>query len=249
MTYWALVATYYTIDLYRRHQQSSVLTARLQARASGLQLRAVEAQVRALRMELNPHFLYNTLNSVGAFVRTDQNAAALQMLARLGDLLRGTLDRDLGPETPLGNELELLQRYLDIELVRFSDRLAIEVDVPDEIRGAMVPSFMLQPLVENAIRHGIGGRSGPGTIRITGRRHAESLALAVQDDGIGLGDVSGAGDGIGLSNTRARLEQLYGDAGRLVLRDAASGGAIAEVTLPFRRDQERNRSNGSDTQR
>ncbi len=157
------------------------------------------------------------------------------MLARLGDLLRATLDRDLGQETPLDRELALLELYLDIERVRFGSRLAVELRVADDTRQALVPTLILQPLVENAIRHGIATRPGVGHVRIATWRDDGELVLEVRDTGDGVGPDDGASrEGVGLSNTRSRLAQLYGDRARLTLENVEDGGARARLRLPYR---------------
>jgi LytS/YehU family sensor histidine kinase len=158
------------------------------------------------------------------------------MLARLGELLRTTLDREMPPEVPLSEELELLRRFLGIELVRFGDRLRVAWDIEQDTTGALVPPLILQPLVENARRHGISRRTGSALLRISARRAGAHLELAVRDTGDGLASFGGRPprEGIGLSNTRARLTELYGpDATSLELNDVAGGGVRARLLIPF----------------
>jgi LytS/YehU family sensor histidine kinase len=155
------------------------------------------------------------------------------MLARLGDLLRLTLERQLAHEVPLARELELLDLYLEIERARFPDRLTVSIDAPPEVRAALVPTFMLQPIVENAIRHGIAPFSEPGTVRITASRDGDQLALQVADTGPGFGSAR-PGSGVGLANTRARLRQLYSGAASLATGNAGAGGAVVTARLPWR---------------
>ncbi|HEX6059644.1 MAG TPA: histidine kinase [Gemmatimonadaceae bacterium] len=236
-TYWGIVGAWYALDYRRRYRESALLSAALETRAAQLQTRIAEARVEALRMELNPHFLFNTLNAISGLVRLRETDAAVRMLARLGDLLRATIDRGAGPETTLEEELALLDLYLDIERVRFGERLEVRVDVQHEARAALVPTLILQPLVENAVRHGIARTPGPGLIEITARRENGALHLAVRDNGAGLPDEAEArSDGVGLSNTRARLEELYGAGAGVELVGAAGGGVRAVVRLPYHRE-------------
>lgn len=237
VTYWGVVGAWYAIDYSRRYRESALMSARLRARAVQLELRAGEARMRALRMELNPHFLFNSLNAVAGLVRRQRNDEAVLVIAQLGDLLRLTLDRDSGQELPLGEELALLERYLAIERVRFADRLTVDMDIAAAARDGLVPVLVLQPLVENALRHGIARRAGPGRVRILARREDERLILEVCDTGAGFGP-NGDGpsrEGVGLSNTRARLEELYGARAGLLLSDVPGGGVCARLWLPYHR--------------
>jgi hypothetical protein len=206
-------------------------------RASRLEAQLVQAQLQMLRMQLHPHFLFNTLHSVSSLMHTDVKAAD-RILALLGDLLRDSLDKVGSHEVTLKQELEFIDRYLEIERTRFRDRLAPSVAVAPECWDARVPSFVLQPLVENAIRHGVSRRSAAGLLAIAAWREGGRLVLSVTDDGPGLpgeGALPGR-NGVGLANTRARLQQLYGDEARLELLPARSGGAEARVVLPYRVD-------------
>lgn len=196
------------------------------------------AQLEALTAQLQPHFLFNTLHGVTALMRRDPDAAET-MLVRLGDLLRQTLDRDVTPEISLRAELALLQHYVDIQQVRFGDRLTVKVEADPHLGDALVPRFLLQPLVENALQHGIGKRAGPGQVLVVARERTNGtgnqLELNVTDDGPGL-DNGGLREGVGLGNTRRRLAVLYGDtAGLELLRDGDRSGLTARVTLPLRR--------------
>ena len=236
VTYWLVVGGALAVTYYARYHASALRTARLEANAARLELGLAEARVLALRTELNPHFFFNALNSISGLVRRGENDAAVQMLARLGELLRLTMDRELAPEIPLGSELALLDRYLDIERVRFGDRLTVDVGVEPPADDAHVPALILQPLVENAIRHGINARPGPGRIQILARRAGGILELSVRDTGEGLGarDLTMRREGIGLSNTRARLAAMYGDEASLRLENAAGGGALVTLHIPWR---------------
>lgn len=235
LTYGVILGAGYAVEYNRRYRESRIESARLAMEAAQAQQRMAEARLHALRMELNPHFLFNTLNAVSGLVRRGENGRAVTTLAHLGDLLRATLDRTVAPVVPLGEELAILQHYVDLEQVRLGDRLEVRIDVPQELDGALVPSLALQPLVENAIRHGIAQRAGPGRVTVRGRREGEQLTLEVRDTGRGLspGGNGRAPAGVGLSNTRARLEHLYGSAAGLTLEDAEGGGAVARLWLPY----------------
>jgi LytS/YehU family sensor histidine kinase len=195
----------------------------------------MRAQLSALKMQLQPHFLFNTLNAIMVLVRQQKGRQAEETLARLSDLLRCVLEDVEAQEVPLRRELEYLQLYLSIEQVRFQDRLRVEIAADPAVLEAAVPHMGLQPIVENAIRHGIGRSSAAGRIQISAERVDEKLVVKIQDDGPGL-PLEGAsqGRGIGLSNTRARLHQLYGDAAQLIVENGATGGAVATMVLPFR---------------
>ncbi len=188
------------------------------------------ARLQALRMQLQPHFLFNALNSVSSLLRRDPDGAE-RMLARLGDFLRVLLDDGMPQQVPLRRELALLDSYLAIERVRFRDRLTVEVDLPPELLEARVPTLILQPLFENAIRHGIGERAGPARVRLTGRAEDGRLQLFVEDDGRGHAP-DRPGSGVGLSNIRARLEQLYGPRAELQLATTADGVRVG-ISLPY----------------
>jgi signal transduction histidine kinase len=230
--YGAIVGAYLAFDYARRWRESTLAAARLEAHATRLQLGLADARLQALRMELNPHFLFNTLNAISGLVRKDQRDAAVQMLARLGDLLRATLDRKLPQEITVDDELALLQRYLDIEQARFGDRLTVHIDADALVRQAIVPTLICQPLVENAVRHGVSRRSGPVAITVRARRDGATLVLEIRDTGRGLAPTTH--EGIGLTNTRERLRELYGDASTFHLTDAGGSGAVATVRVPYR---------------
>jgi two-component system, LytTR family, sensor kinase len=191
---------------------------------------AHQARLQALRYQLNPHFLFNTLNAISTLVVDKRNAEAGQMIARLSDFLRMTLDRPDLEEVPLADEVEFVQRYLEIEQVRFGERLAVRIAVEDEAWTARVPAMVLQPLVENAIRHAVAPRTEGGRIEIGAKIEGRGLRVWVADDGPGL-DANG-NTGIGLSNTRERLHQLYGSAHRFELVNGK--GLRAEMVLPLR---------------
>jgi two-component system, LytTR family, sensor kinase len=197
------------------------------------QRQVAETEARALSVELQPHFLFNTLNAIAALVRADPRTAE-SMLVKLSDLLRLTLDGTAGGESSLGDEIERLDLYVALQQMRFGPRLTVTTTVPDDIRGAGVPSMLLQPLVENALTHGIGPKVGPGAITITGNREGDRLVLSVLDDGVGLPPDARSRERIGVGNTRARLATLFPGDHRFELAPVESGGARATIDLPFR---------------
>ena len=228
--YWAIVGAYAALRWYEAWQVQQTVAARLARDLSA-------AQLTALRSQLNPHFLFNALNSVVTLIPRDQEGAT-RMVVRLADLLRATLGMAEEQEIQLTRELEMVRTYLEIELVRFSDRLTVRWDVDPAVRSALVPAFALQPLVENAIVHGVSRRGGRGEITISAHSEAGLLRLTVRDNGPGLASLprgARGGAGIGLANLRARLQRLYDDPGvRVTLDSPPGGGALASIVLPLR---------------
>src|SRR3954469_22532331 len=204
--YAATLGLSYAVQYYFRFREGEF-------RASQLETRLAQAQLQTLKMQLQPHFLFNTLNGIAGLVRDSRNKAAVSMLAGLSDLLRYTLENAGKQEVPLKEELEFLELYLDIQQMRFSDRLTVTMSIAPETLDAMVPNLILQPLVENALRHGIARRTAAGTVGVRANRDDGQLRIIVFDDGPGLQRDDGTPpiEGVGLSNTRARLAQLYGD--------------------------------------
>ena len=228
--YWAIVIAFYALHYYHEAQ-------RRQRAAAELQTTLAEARLEVLRSRMNPHFLFNTLNSISTLALKGDNDATVEMLSRLSELLRVSLDERCPHEVSLSRELEFLERYLAIQRVRFADRLTICQHIGDDTQEALVPSMILQPLAENAIRHGIDAHCGAGVITIESERRNGSLQLRVSDSGPGFpGDgVQAIGRlGLGLSNTRARLEQLYGARHQIVFGRSDQGGGTVTVTIPFR---------------
>ena len=229
VVFWATAGVYHALRYHRealaREQLASTLTGLLS-----------EARLENLRAQLNPHFLFNTLNAVSALALTGEREQVVRTLSQLSDILRVSLDPNLPQEIPLARELELLEGYLEIQRVRFGERLALVPDIAPAALDALVPTMLLQPLVENALQHGIEARPGPGRVVVLARREADMLCLRVEDTGPGFqaGAAGSARAGIGLSNTRARLEQLYAGAQSLVCGNLAGEGAFVEVRLPFR---------------
>ncbi|MGH7595279.1 MAG: sensor histidine kinase [bacterium] len=228
LTYAAIIGVLYAFDYYRKYREHEV-------KASQLQAQLAQAQLQALKMQLHPHFLFNTLHAISTLVHKDPEAAD-RMIARLSDLLRLSLENLGVQEVPLKNELEFLERYLEIEQIRFGDRLTVQMNIEPEALDGMVPNFILQPIVENAIRHGIAPRAVPGRIEIHAKRENGRLLLEVRDDGPGLpdGKQEALKKGVGLANTQARLQQLYGAAHRFELANAEAGGLIVRLSIPVR---------------
>ena len=224
LTYWIVLAALRGLESRRRLRDERLRSALLESQLA-------QAQLQALRMQLQPHFLFNTLNAISALALADPLQARL-MIARLSDFLRLTLEERHAPQVPLSRELEFLACYLGIQQVRFQDRLSTELDVADDTLAAAVPNLILQPLVENALRHGLQDKPGAGTLRISTQRDGDQLQLRVDDDGLGL-PPAGTAEGIGLGNTRSRLHMLFGDAAQLVLSAIPGGGTRAEVRLPY----------------
>ena len=243
ITYWIILGIQATFGYYRQYHERRRQALQLELQASELNSRLVQARLSALKGQLQPHFLFNTLNAIMVLVRQEKGRQAEEMLARLSDLLRSVLEDVEAQEVPLRRELESLQLYLSIEEVRFQDRLRVEISTDPATLDAAVPHLGLQPIVENAVRHGIGRRSVAGRIEISATRLPSEdgsnggLQIQVRDDGPGLppGGLD-ASRGIGLANTRARLQQLYGDAARLTVENGAHGGAVATLVLPYRVD-------------
>lgn len=232
-TYYANVAVYFALVL---GSNGLDLAQRRKSREAELERHLAQAQLDSLRRQLQPHFLFNALNAVSALIADDPTAAQ-RMVARLGELLRLALNQGSAAEVPLSRELELARCYLAIEQVRFGDRLHVDVEVEPGTEGALVPGLLLQPLLENAVRHGIARRPGPGRIEVRVRAAGGRLRLQVRDDGEGLGAAGGgaAGGGLGLANAQARLAGLYGAAQSLELRPLPGGGTEVVVELPLRR--------------
>jgi two-component system, LytTR family, sensor kinase len=236
ITYWALIGLTLALDYYLKNQENELRAARLELSAAELKSQLASAQLSALKMQLHPHFLFNTLNAIVVLVRKGRNHEAVDMLTGLSELLRYALENIGTQEVRLEQELEFIERYLEIEKVRFKDRLKVKMHIDKETLGAFVPNLILQPLVENALRHGIGQRSMAGIIEISASREDGMLNMRVRDDGPGLAGGTPAvtdGKGIGVANTRARLRQLYGEAHSFDLRNAETGGTVAAITIPF----------------
>lgn len=229
LTYWGIVGIFWTIEALR-------LSRERELRASQLEAQLAAARLERLQTQLHPHFLFNALNSVLPLVFRDRDAAA-RTVSQLEKLLRRSLDTDAAQLVPLARELEFLEMYLEIQKTRFQDRLRVAFDIPRDVVSARVPNLILQPIVENAIKHGIAAQPGAGRVAISARREDGMLVLRVRDDGPGLDEsprtVARSESGLGLANTRERLRQLYGDGQRLDLVNAPEGGLEVSIALPF----------------
>jgi two-component sensor histidine kinase len=233
ITFWGIALAVHAVDYYRLYRERELRAVRLEGALAAAQLQALQAQ-------LQPHFLFNTLNTIASLIPEDP-AAAEETIESLSELLRAALRGDGAREIALAQELELVDQYLRIQEIRFHDRLRVERRTDLDALSALVPPLLLQPLTENAIRHGIAPRPFGGVLTLTAECRDEHLELTVEDDGRGfLGDdavrrVGDSSNGVGLANTRARLERLYGDAARLDVGNRPTGGACVRVRLPLRR--------------
>jgi two-component system, LytTR family, sensor kinase len=221
MVYFAVLGAGIARDYFLRYRTRLEETVRLQAQLA-------QARLDVLRTQLNPHFLFNTLNAVSALVERDPRGAR-RMIARLSDLLRSTLEESTEQEVPLHRELDLIGEYVELMQIRFQGKLTVDMRVADDVRNALVPNLILQPIVENAMKHGVSQMTGVGTITLRARREGDALVVTVTDSGPGP---AGGEEGVGLRNTNARLRELYGDAYQVTLRRAEHGGTEAEIVMP-----------------
>jgi two-component system LytT family sensor kinase len=231
LTYWLVVASWHALDSYGRNRDRALRAAELEVEAAQLRESLARAQLDTLRAQLNPHFLFNTLNTISVLMSEDV-AAANRMLLRLGELLRAVLATSGQQVVELRRELDFVRGYLEIEQARFQDRLIVHIHADSEALNAPVPFMLLQPLVENAVRHGIAPRVEAGMVEIRAERRGRLLRLQIRDDGPGRSAAPQPGTGTGLANTRARLDQLYGSSYRFELGDAENGGLVVSVEIP-----------------
>jgi LytS/YehU family sensor histidine kinase len=224
--YWIIVSVVQALTYYRRSQERERTAVELEARLA-------QARLQALRMQLHPHFLFNTLNAISTLVHKDPKAAD-EMIGNLSELLRVALDTSDQEQVTLRQELDFLNRYLEIQQVRFGERLRVTRQIDAAALDAHVPALILQPLVENAIRHGIEPVAAPGSIAIVAQREGQMLHLTVRDSGAGAANAKEHQPGIGLTNTRARIQELYGTEARLLLNTASEGGWSVNLEIPFR---------------
>jgi signal transduction histidine kinase len=224
--YWGIVAAAHGFGYYRASKEKEL-------RASQLEARLAQARLQLLQMQLHPHFLFNTLHTISELVHEDPETAD-DMITGLSELLRETLNAGDGREVTLGRELGVLRRYLDIQRARFGDRLQVDIDIDPHALDALVPVLLLQPIVENAIHHGLGSRAAAGRVRIVAHPDREHLIIRIEDNGRGLHADGRWQEGIGLGNTRARLEQLYGREHSVSIENAPGGGAIVTLSIPLR---------------
>jgi sensor histidine kinase YesM len=225
--YWAILGVGHAIDYYRRYRERELSTAQMAARLA-------EAQLQVLKMQLDPHFLFNTLHAVTALVHKAPGAAEV-MLTRLSDMLRMSLESSQTHEVPLRDELRLLEPYLEIQRVRFGSRLSVEIKIDPAAANGLVPNLILQPLVENAIRHGFEPQLGAGWVRIEATRNGNVIVIRISDNGPGLpgNGVDSIREGVGISNTKARLRHLYGDDYEFAISNGAEQGAVITLGIPW----------------
>lgn len=240
LIFWSLLGLGGGLASFLGLRRKERLAAELELRSSELRGELAQAHLDTLKGQLQPHFLFNSLHSVGGLIRADEPQVALRTLSAIGELLRLTLDLDGTAELRLEQELRIAERYVEIEKIRFGERLAVEFDVSPELRAAMIPTLLLLPLVENAVKYGVSEQLAGGKIRVAGQRVGSRLELVVSDDGPGFAesilqgeDTGGGHQSIGLQNTRARLSALYGSDQRLLLRNREEGGAEVVVELPW----------------
>jgi sensor histidine kinase YesM len=215
----------HALDYYGKYNESTVQTLELEKHLT-------EARLQALLHQLKPHFLFNTLNGIASLMHTDVDAAD-KMLVRLSELLRITMSQTGAPRTTLREEVAFLERYLDIEKIRFRNRLDTVIAIDNDAIDAMVPSLILQPMVENAMRHGVEPHARKGLIELRGFRQDKNLVLTVSDNGTGMPLEGLKREGIGVANTRARLQELYGEQQKFELVNRTEGGMCVRITIPF----------------
>jgi two-component system LytT family sensor kinase len=234
LVYWAIFGVGYAFDYRERYRER-------EAQAAELRAQLAQAQLESLKMQLHPHFLFNTLHTIASLVRTNEKGQAVNMISGLSELLRHALESAGEQQVVLKEEVKFIELYLDIQKVRFSDRLSVQIDIAPETLTALVPNLVLQPLVENAIRHGISHKNSSGLLSIKSYCENGSLHMTVSDDGPGLPSDWNLekSEGIGLANTNARLKHLYGNKYRFDLSNGKNGGATASITIPFQAGEER----------
>jgi len=230
LTYWIIIGVIYSLNYYHKYQEKKL-------KASQLEAHLAKSQLEVLKMQLHPHFLFNSLNAISALIRKDKEAAE-KMLTQLSDILRMSLENSGLQEVPLKEELEFLNRYFEIQKIRFGDRLNIRLNINLDTYNALIPNLILQPLVENAIRHGISPRDKGGTIEIDSRFENEKLIMNISDDGVGLKEDKDAvmKKGFGLSSTKERLKHLYGKNHDFDIKNRESGGVKVTMEIPVKMD-------------
>jgi two-component system LytT family sensor kinase len=240
LTYCGFFAVSFSIDYYFQNRQRTQEAVQFQLRTVQLESDLARAELAALRGQLHPHFLFNSFNALATLVRQQKNEAAVEIIAQLSALLRLALERTGLQEIPLEEEIDFISRYLEIEHVRFGDKLRIAIAVEPAALGVLLPNLVLQPLVENAIKHGISRRTTPGLVRIQVGRTADRLRIEIADDGpdnqpqdATVTDMKKPG-GIGMTNTRARLDRLYGTDYQLRMSPRPEGGTVVALNLPWR---------------
>jgi two-component system LytT family sensor kinase len=226
--YWGVIAFGYSFEIYHKYKSEEL-------KAAQLETRLIETELKALRQQMHPHFLFNTMNTISVLVRERRHDEAVSLIARLSSLLRMSLDNTGVPEVTLQQELVFLGHYIEIQKARFSDRLTVEIDIAPEALRARIPNLLLQPIVENAIIHGVALKSEPGHVQIFGRIEGDRLHLEVRDDGPGITNGhQRAKEGVGLANTRERLTKIYGVRTHLALHSQPGRGVSVQIILPYR---------------
>jgi two-component system LytT family sensor kinase len=228
LVYFVILGVGYSLEFYRKYKERELA-------ASHLERQLAQAQLQALKMQLHPHFLFNTLHSIAMLVRKQDNQIAVRMISGLSDLLRYVLQQGDVQEISLRQEMEFIEQYLELEQLRFQDRMRVQLHIAAETLDARVPNLILQPLVENAIRHGLAAKADAGLIEIKTWQDSDKLWLQVRDDGPGLAAdwQQMKGPGLGLTNTRARLTRLYGNAHEFQFYAAGEKGVVAKISIPF----------------
>jgi sensor histidine kinase YesM len=241
LTYAWILTVIYIVDFYRKYRDRETVAAQLESKLA-------QANLQMLKMQVHPHFLYNTLHAISALVYDDPEAAD-RMIIRLSELLRLTLEHKGDQEVAVHEEMEFLKLYLEIMKTRFAERLRVSLDVDPDAEIGLIPAFLLQPLVENAIRHGILPRKGGGRVTVRVRRNKTALAMEVEDDGPGFAaeGISILQKGFGLGNTEERLRCLYGADQRLILKNSSTGGALVRVEIPFHTEARRDAAKPEET--
>jgi LytS/YehU family sensor histidine kinase len=233
--FWCSVAAGYFVRTQFQLREQEQRTARLALEKSQLEAGLKQAQLDVIRARLNPHFLFNSLQNISVMTKQDPQTAS-RMLTRLGDLLRAVLRQDAEPESTLHEEIELTKAYAALEQMRFGERLAVTFSIAPDVQPAMVPCFLLQPLIENAVIHGLRGVGKSGVIEVSAARQCDDLVIAVSDNGIGPPEdaLSGKKVGVGLGSTRDRLATMYPDRHTLTMRRSVEGRTEVRIAIPFR---------------
>ena len=235
VTYAGTAGVFVAIDFARAVRDEAVTRAQLEARAAELESSVAQARLDALSMQMNPHFLFNTLTAISGLIAQERRTEAREVIQRLGELLRQSLGNGNGAFSTVAREAALLEDYLYIQRLRFSDRLTAHVDIDRDAQDLLIPTMLLQPLVENAIRHGIEPREGKGSVHVSVRRENGTVRISIADSGRGFAlgaDGRPTREGIGIANTRERLDHMYGSSASLQLGNLTTGGAEAVVRLP-----------------
>jgi len=239
VTYAGTAGVFVAIDFARAVRDEAVSRAQLETRAAELESSVAQARLDALSMQMNPHFLFNTLTAISGLIAQERRVEAREVIQRLGELLRQSLGNGNGAFSTVAREAALLEDYLYIQRLRFSDRLSANVEIDRETNDLLIPTMLLQPLVENAIRHGVEPREGKGTVQVSVKREADMVRIRIADSGHGFSlgrDGRPTREGIGIANTRERLDHIYGRGASLLLGNGSNGGAEAVVILPATSD-------------